>query len=119
MIFNIIESLLLCYGFDIYKGVLHKNFYMRKSLVCDLIEPFRVIIDLQVRKGINLKQFKEEDFLIFNNQYVLKWEKSREYTAIFLRCIMDYKEDIFIYIQNYYRHYINKKTYPKYIPFEI
>lgn len=40
-LFNFIESLLLLYGFDIYKGVYHQVFYQRKSLVCDLVEPFR------------------------------------------------------------------------------
>ena len=62
LLFNIIESLLDIYGFDTYCGVLHKEFYMRKSLVCDIIEPFRVIIDNIIRKGINLGQIKPEDF---------------------------------------------------------
>ena len=33
-----------------------KEFYMRKSLVCDLVEPLRPIIDQQVKKSINLKK---------------------------------------------------------------
>lgn len=61
MLFNFIDSLLQLYGFDVYCGVYHREFYMRKSLVCDLVEPFRPLIDLRIRKAINLKEFQEED----------------------------------------------------------
>lgn len=71
-----LEVLLESYGFDTYCGVLHKQFYMRKSLVCDIVEPFRVLIDDAVKKAINLKQIKEEDFIVIQNQYRLKWEHS-------------------------------------------
>lgn len=43
---------------DVYCGVLHTMFYMRKSLVCDVMEPFRAIVDEQVKKSLNLGQFK-------------------------------------------------------------
>ena len=49
VLFNFIEALLSIYGFDLYVGVLHREFYMRKSLVCDLVEPFRPIIDKQAK----------------------------------------------------------------------
>ena len=54
MLFNIVDSILQVYGFDTYYGVFHKCFYMRKSLVCDLMESMRPIVDYQVRKAINL-----------------------------------------------------------------
>ena len=41
MLFNIVDSILQVYGFDTYYGVFHKCFYMRKSLVCDLMESMR------------------------------------------------------------------------------
>lgn len=44
ILFNFIECLLHVYDFDVYHGVLHTDFYMRKSLVCDLMEPFRPIV---------------------------------------------------------------------------
>jgi CRISPR-associated protein Cas1 len=59
ILFNVIDALLNVYGFDEYYGVLHRCFYMRKSLVCDLQEPFRPIIDYATRKAVNLKQIKE------------------------------------------------------------
>lgn len=46
------------HAMDVYCGVLHTMFYMRKSLVCDVMEPFRVIVDEQVKKSLNLGQFK-------------------------------------------------------------
>lgn len=39
MLFNLVDSLLQVYGFDVYCGVYHKEFYMRKSLACDMMEP--------------------------------------------------------------------------------
>lgn len=62
-LFYIIESMLNLYGFDIYKGVYHQNFYVRKSLMRDLQEPFRCIIDNQVKKAYGLGQIKDDDFI--------------------------------------------------------
>lgn len=45
ILFSYIDALLSVFGFDTYTGFLHRQFYMRKSLTCDLVEPFRVIID--------------------------------------------------------------------------
>jgi len=58
VLFNYIEAVLNIYGFDIYKGNLHREFYKRKSLVCDIVEPFRPIVDYKIRKAINLGQTK-------------------------------------------------------------
>lgn len=109
ILFNIMDALLNVYGFDEYYGVLHRCFYMRKSLVCDLIEPFRPIIDYTVRKAINLNQIKEDDFRVYNKRYVLEWKKSPEYTQIFLKAILEYKKEIFLFIQGYYRAFMKQK----------
>ena len=55
-LFYLVENMLNLYGFDIYKGVYHQFFYQRKSLVCDLAEPFRCIVDKQIRNAYNLGQ---------------------------------------------------------------
>lgn len=60
MLFNIVDAMLQVYGFDTYYGVFHKCFYMRKSLVCDLMEPMRPIVDYAIRKAINLGQCKKK-----------------------------------------------------------
>ena len=71
ILFNFINSLLGLYGFDTYKGFYHKLFFQRKSLVCDLIEPFRAIIDKQILKSYNLKQINKKDFKFINGRYNL------------------------------------------------
>lgn len=110
ILFNIIDALLNVYGFDEYYGVLHRCFYMRKSLVCDLMEPLRPVIDYATRKAINLKQIKEDDFELFDKRFVLQWKKSSEYTQIFLKAILEYKSELFLYIQGYYRAFMKQKT---------
>ncbi len=114
ILFSFIEALLISYGFDVYCGVLHKQFYMRKSLVCDIEEPFRYIIELQLKKAINLNQIKEEHFNIINDQYQLKIEHSKEYSAIFIKAILENKEKIFLYVQSYYRAFIKDVELDKY-----
>jgi len=76
MLFNFTEAMAAIYGFDAYRGFYHKLFFQRKSLVCDLMEPFRSIIDKQILKSYHLGQIKTADFknnkgtlsLSFNNQ---------------------------------------------------
>ena len=109
ILFTFIEVIANSFGFDTYVGVLHKQFYMRKSLICDFVEPFRIIIDEQLRKSINLKQIKEEDFMLINREYRLKYENSTKYANIFLSAIIDEKDKIFLYIQEYYRAFMKGK----------
>lgn len=119
ILFNMIDSLLSSYGFDTYCGVLHKQFYMRKSLVCDIIEPFRCIIDKQIIKSIHLSQFKPEDFLVDNNRYYLNWEKNSYYIKILLTAILEEKENIFLYVQSYYRSFMKNKPISAYPFYDI
>ena len=114
VLFAYIESILNLYGFDTYCGVLHTMFYMRKSLVCDIIEPFRPIIDQQIKKSINLNQFRGEDFILENDKYQLKWANSQKYLAIFLKSILEYRKEIFVYIQSYYRAFMRQKNISEY-----
>lgn len=115
ILFNFIEALLNAYGFDVYCGVLHREFYMRKSLVCDLMEPFRVLIDQQVRKSINLSQCQKEDFINMNGRFLLKWEKNSKYIGFLMQPILAHKMEIFYYIQGYYRSFMKNKP-PKEFP---
>ena len=119
LLFNMVDSLLQVYGFDVYCGVYHKEFYMRKSLSCDLMEPIRPIIDLKVRKAINLKQIKDDDFQVFNNRWTLSYKKSPEYIRILLEEILDYKEEMFLYTQDYYRSFMQGKTSKEYRMFNL
>lgn len=110
MIFNLVDAILCVYGFDTYYGVFHKCFYMRKSLVCDLMEPMRPIIDYAVRKAINLGKCKEEHFEKMGNRWVLKWKNNPMYVEFLMEAILEYKDDIFTYIQNYYRYFMKMKS---------
>jgi CRISP-associated protein Cas1 len=118
-LFNFIEALTAIYGFDVYCGVYHTFFYQRKSLICDLVEPFRCIIDQRLRKAYNLKQIDEKDFYLKNGQYQLTYKNQGKYTKLFLKDILDYKEDIFLFIQNYYRWFIKNKNISEFPCFMI
>ena len=119
MLFNFIEALLNVYGFDVYKGVYHKEFYQRKSLVCDIVEPFRVLVDYQLRKAYNLNQIKEEDFYINKNQYFLMGKKAVPYMEIIIEQILRHKQEMFKYVQNYYRAVMKSKRIEEYPVFKI
>lgn len=114
VLFAFIESILIAFGFDLYYGVLHKQFYTRKSLVCDMVEPFRCIIDRQLKKSINLKQIKESDFRLENLKYQLKWENSPKYTEIFMKSILAEKREIFNYIKMYNNAFMKDKDIENY-----
>ena len=109
ILFNYIEAILNIYGFDIYKGNLHQEFYKRKSLVCDIIEPFRPIIDYKIRKCFNLGSFNNYEFTFEKNQYSLNWKYSSDFLQIILEEIILYRKCIFEYIQSYYRWVIKEK----------
>jgi len=109
LLFNYIEAFTRFFGFDPYKGVYHQLWFKRKSLICDLVEPFRCIIDQQVRKAFNRKQCKPDDFNFTKNQYVLKYYKSKEYHKMFFEKLVDEKMNIFKYIQNFYRAFMQQK----------
>jgi len=114
-LFYLGENMLHLYGFDVYQGVYHRNFYHRKSLVCDLQEPFRCIVDRIIKNAYNLGQVKEDDFVFERGQYKLMYKKNKEYTRFLLLGILEYKTDIFLYCQKYYRAFIQEKpieTFP-------
>jgi CRISP-associated protein Cas1 len=113
ILFNYIEALLNIYGFDIYKANLHQEFYKRKSLVCDIIEPFRVIIDYKILKMYNLGQIKEADFVFINNRYNLNYKKNDTIVLEILNEINSYKCCIFEYIQKYYRWFMKNEDISK------
>ncbi len=118
-LFNLVESILNVYGFDLYCGVYHREFYQRKSLVCDLVEPFRPIIDWQIRKAYNLGQINEKDFTIVQGQYRLFGKKASPYINWMISAMLERKQEIFIYLQSYYRAFMKAKPIEEYPIFEI
>jgi CRISPR-associated protein Cas1 len=108
-LFNFIDSVLRLYGFDTYKGVYHQLFYQRKSLSCDMMEPFRCIVERGLYKMHMLGQFDKNDFSIRKGAYILDYKQSNKYARIFLREIMRYKEDIHNYVRAYYYLTLNNE----------
>lgn len=113
-LFYFVESMLNLYGFDIYKGVLHTKFHQRKSLVCDLVEPFRCIIDHQIKTAYNLKQIKPDDFIQEQSYYLLPFKNAKPYTKLLTEAILSHKSDIFLYIQSYYRQFMKNAPIENY-----
>lgn len=115
LLFNFVDALLNLHGFDTYKGIYHQLFFQRKSLTCDIMEPFRCLIDRALLKAYNLKQVDEKDFKLEKGHYVLAYKNSRKYLKIFLEVLMENKEDIFSYVKAFYFCVLNKKQdYPFY-----
>ncbi len=108
-LFNFIDSILRLYGFDTYKGIYHQLFYQRKSLACDMMEPFRCIIDRALIKMHNLGQFKASDFGQRQGSYYLSYRHSSKYAQIFLSEILRYKMEIYNYIREYYYLILNNE----------
>ena len=119
ILFNIVNALLEMYGFDVYVGILHTQFFHRKSLVCDLEEPFRPIVDAAILKALNLGQINEKDFWKNQNQYILPWKNSKKYVGIILGALLEYKNEIFIYLQSYYRAFMRDKPIEEFPVFEM
>lgn len=119
MLFNYIECFVRMFGFDVYVGVYHRLWFKRKSLICDLVEPFRPIIDRAVRTAYNRKQFSTKDFQIHKGEYRLKLEKNADYTKIFFDALIPYKMEIFKFVRSYYRCFMQGKSISAYPQFEI
>jgi CRISP-associated protein Cas1 len=114
LLFNIVNGLLEMYGFDTYVGILHTQFFHRKSLVCDMVEPFRPIIDAALLKALNLGQIHEKDFSKVNKQYFISGKKAAPYIHSMLDALMEYKNEMFLYIQTYYRAFMQNKPIEAY-----
>ena len=114
ILFNYTESFVRLFGFDIYVGVYHRLWYNRKSLICDLMEPFRCIIDHCVLLAFHRNQFSVKDFSFSKGEYYLKREKSVDYYRVFYDALIAYKMDIFKYVQQYYRCFMGGKVASSY-----
>ena len=112
LLFNLVDSFLRLHGFDTYKGVYHHLFFARKSLVCDIVEPMRCLIDKQILKSYNLKQIDRKDFTCKKARFSIKIDKNKKYVKIFSQMLMDNRENMYRYVNEYYRHVMNEKENP-------
>ena len=118
-LFQFISAMLSLYGFDLYCGVYHRLFYQRMSLVCDLVEPFRCIIDRRLRKAHNLGQINEKDFYEHGGRWNLAWKNQNRYVKLFLKDILAEKEAIFLFCQKYYRWFAQNKPIADFPVYQI
>jgi len=118
-LFNFMDALLAIYGFDPFCGFFHTFFYQRKSLVCDMVEPFRCIVDHRLRKSFNLKQIDPDDFYLDKQQYCLRHDREGKYTALFLKAILERKDELFKFVQAYYRWFMKDMPIAGFPEFKI
>lgn len=112
-LFNYVDALLSLFGFDTYKGYYHQLFFQRKSLTCDVMEPLRPLIDKQLLKAFNLKQINQKDFIFENGSFRFSsFDIADKYTIIFLRCLMEKREEIFQYVRSFYLYVLDPTKYP-------
>ena len=117
ILFNYVECFLRMFGFDLYVGVFHRLWFKRKSLVCDVMEPFRCIIDKTTRTAYHRNQFSEKDFDVQKGEHILKRERNADYCRIYFDALIPHKVRIFKYVQAYYRSFMGRKSedsYPKF-----
>ncbi len=119
ILFNFVECFLRLYGFDLYVGVYHRLWFKRKSLVCDIVEPFRCIIDHATLLAFNRKQFSEKDFTLSKKEYFLKHECTVQYYKVFCDALVARKQDIFKFVQQYYRCFMGCKSVQNYPSFQF
>ena len=119
ILFNFMECFVRMFGFDLYVGVYHRLWFKRKSLVCDLIEPFRCLIGHATLLAFNRKQFSEKDFTLIKQEYRLKYEKCVDYYKVFYDTLIAHKTDFFKFVQQYYRCFMGCKTAKDYPLFEF
>lgn len=118
ILFNFVECFVRMFGFDLYVGVYHRLWFKRKSLVCDLMEPFRCLIDHIVLLAFNRNQFMPQDFELIKSEYHLKHERVADYYRVFYNALISHKTEFFRYVQTYYRCFMGCKSvgnYPNFI----
>ena len=66
-------------------------------------------LDYDIRKAVNLGQCKIDDFEQFDQRWGLKYKKNSDYIQFLMNSILEYKDDIFLYIQKYYRFFMKDR----------
>lgn len=101
-LFNYIQSILYFKGFEVTVGVLHSMYYQRKSLVCDLMEPWRYLIDYELYKSIKLKKFNPDDFEFIEQKTRIKnYRLLAKYLDMFCKVLTDNSDIIYESINNF------------------
>jgi CRISP-associated protein Cas1 len=109
-LYYVFEAVVSLYGFDPYIGFLHTHYYNRKSLVCDLMEPFRPMIDDILVTLLNRKQVNLDDFEFVDGRWALANSKAySKYSSLFLKPLSQNLIEFYEYVGKY-AEYINQKS---------
>jgi len=103
VLFNFADAVCRHFGLDTYKGVYHTQFFARKSLVCDLMEPFRCLIDNRTRTALSLGIFAPNMFRQGKYGVYTDWKNSSKIIQLYAEEIMDNRQQIFTYVQGFYK----------------
>lgn len=114
ILFNFVECFARMFGFDLYVGVYHRLWFRRKSLVCDLVEPFRCLIDHAVLTAYNRRQFSPNHFECVKHEWRLKREHCADYYRVFYDELIKHKNEVFRFVQSYYRCFMGRKSVSEY-----
>lgn len=109
------------FDFDEGWGFLHKDYYGRDSLLCDLIEPFRApIADQYVLWVINELSLKESDFGLIDNKFsildrdkrnkIFKLFRSHYYTDEMRQEILDFTRMFYNKVLEYSLNEVNNEA---------
>lgn len=71
-------------------------------------------MDAAILKALNLGQVSEKDFWKKQGYYILPWKNSKKYIGIILSALLEYKNEIFIFVQSYYRAFMRDKPIEEY-----
>lgn len=110
VLFNFVDAICRHFGLDTYKGVYHTQFFARKSLICDLMEPFRCLIDNRTHTALNLNIFKSEMFKHKQGSVYTDWVNSKIIVKTYADEVMKNREEIFLYIKGFYRNIMDEKN---------
>lgn len=83
ILMNEIHTLCNVVNLDPYIGYLHKNYYGRPSLVCDLVEAYRPFIDKFVINLINRKEINKNHFC--KNKNEIEYELTKDSFSHFIK----------------------------------
>jgi CRISP-associated protein Cas1 len=98
-LFNMVSGLCSKIGYENNFGFLHADYYQRQSLVCDLMEPMRPIIDYILYKAYNLGQIKKEHFETIEGKTRIKdYKNIGIYTDLFVKVMIEHQDSIYKYL---------------------
>lgn len=110
VLFNFVDAICRHFGLDTYKGVYHQQFFARRSLVCDLMEPFRCLMDNRTHTALSLQMvtagmFKRGKYGVYTD-----WKNSSKMTKLYAEEVMKHRLEIFAFVQGFYKYLMDQKA---------